>query len=127
MIRHIVGIVCVRQTSKRSAQKPRVQWTSVGSTGVRLAAAASRGAKAVKKLEIRNPNLEANQKFKVRISAAISFRILNFGFVSDFDIRISDLFRDAFDSDGNVRPAGEFDFAVVSIAIKIVSLLLHGE
>jgi len=47
------------------------------------------------KSEIRNPTAERNPKSEARIAAAdavVLIRISGFGLLSDFDIRISDLF-----------------------------------
>jgi hypothetical protein len=44
------------------------------------------------KLEARNPKLETNTKIQIeRLKMVRKFQPLSLGFVSDFDIRISDL------------------------------------
>jgi hypothetical protein len=94
------------------------------------------GARARKKIEIQNPKSETNQKFEVRITKAffpdgknalLPFWILEFGFISDFDIRVSNLFLGALHANGDVGPAGKVDFATLFVAVKIISFLLQSE
>src|SRR5215475_9251139 len=98
MIRHIAGMVWVRQSSNRSAHKPEVQRTSLKATGWIEAAIESSGTRAKKKikLEVRSSRFEANSKMEIRNARVkshdgiliVPFPVLRFEFVSNFDIRI---------------------------------------
>src|ERR1051326_5169187 len=86
----------------------------------------------MKKLEIRKPKLETNPKLEFRTlkrpisdAAILFFRNSGFEFVSSFDISIFSL--RAFDSDSDVRAAGELDLAIGMIAIKIIGNSLQRE
>src|SRR6185436_7963668 len=93
------GIICVRQRSKRSAQKPEVQRASPGASGVTLAKGRGPAPRAaqqrkVMKTESRKPKAERKPKIESRKSTGRGlFRFSGFGFLSDFGFRISAFIR----------------------------------